>query len=103
MSEQEIVKTIIQVKVLPKSSRNQIVGKENEILKIKLTTPPVDGKANKALQLLLSKQLGIAKRNVEIISGRRSRTKSIRITGMSLEEVNMSLNVADIKKDDGGV
>ncbi|MCP4681911.1 MAG: DUF167 domain-containing protein [Desulfobacterales bacterium] len=91
MAKQEIVKTVIQVKVLPRSSGNQIIAKENGVLKIKVSAPAVEGKANKALQTLLSRKLGIAKRNVEIISGGRSRTKSIRITGMSLEEVNVAL------------
>lgn len=82
----------IKVKVLPKSSRNQIIGREGDLFKVKLTSPPVEGKANKALIELLAKRLGIAKKRIEIISGKRSRLKSILIHGLTLEEITQSLN-----------
>jgi uncharacterized protein YggU (UPF0235/DUF167 family) len=50
------------------------------------------GKANKALIELLAKRLGIAKKRIEIISGKRSRLKSILIHGLTLEEITQSLN-----------
>jgi uncharacterized protein (TIGR00251 family) len=84
-------KTVIKVKVLPRSSANQIVGREKGIFRVKLTAPPVDGKANKALRDLLAKRLGVAKGNVEIISGERSKIKSVRIHGLSLGETNRIL------------
>ncbi|MBW1702188.1 MAG: YggU family protein [Deltaproteobacteria bacterium] len=80
-------KTTIRVKVLPRSSRNQIVGQENGLFKVKLTAPPVEGKANKALSDILTKKLGLPKGSVEIISGKRSRLKSVRIHGRSIEDV----------------
>jgi uncharacterized protein (TIGR00251 family) len=85
--------TIINVRLIPRSSRNEIIGKENDGIKIKLTAPPVDGKANKALVKLLASELGVPKRDIEIVSGERSRKKSIRITGLSLEEVKGRLMV----------
>ena len=91
MGNSERHKTQIQVKVLPRSSRNQVVGKENEVVKIKLTAPPVEGKANKALIELLAKKLGVARSNVEIVSGERSRSKSVRIHGLSQEEIDRLL------------
>ncbi|UCF82827.1 MAG: YggU family protein [Desulfobacteraceae bacterium] len=81
-------KTIIQVKVVPRSSRNMIISEEKGVFKIKLTAPPVEGKANTALKQLLSKRLGVPKGNVEIISGERSRVKSIRIHGLSFKDVS---------------
>jgi len=90
-SRVEQVKADIKVKVLPRSSRNQIIGVEDGIFKIKLTAPPVDGKANKALIEFLAKRLGLAKGSVEIISGERSRQKSVRIHGLSLKEVDAFL------------
>ena len=83
---------IIQVKVLPKSSRNQVLGKEGEIFRIKLTAPPLEGRANKALMDLLSKRLGVPKKDVEIVSGRRSRLKSVRIQGLTQADVNIQLS-----------
>lgn len=85
-------KTNIRVKVLPRSSKNQIVGQENGTFKVKLTAPPVEGKANKALIDLLTKRLGLPKENAEIVSGKRSRLKSVRIKGLSIEDVKNLLN-----------
>ena len=80
-------KIVIRIKVLPRSSRNRIIGCKDGLLKVKLTAPPVEGKANKSLKELLAKTLGLPKGNVEIVSGARSRTKSVRIDGLSLEDV----------------
>lgn len=87
MVKRESSKTTIRVKVLPRSSRNQIVGQENGLFKVKLTAPPVEGKANKALSDILTKKLGLPKGSVEIISGKQSRLKSVRIHGLSIEDV----------------
>ncbi len=81
------IETVIKVKLIPRSSRNEIIGKENDVVKVKLTAPPVEGKANKALVQFLAKKLGKPKRDVEIVFGERSRLKSIRIHGLSIEEV----------------
>ncbi len=85
------VKTNIQVKVLTRSSKDQIMGKEGDVLKVKLTAPPVDGKANKALIELLATRLGVSKTRIEIISGRRSRLKSLLIHGLTLEQITQLL------------
>ncbi|MCD4717330.1 MAG: DUF167 domain-containing protein [Desulfobacterales bacterium] len=85
------IKTDIKVRVVPRSSRNQIIGVEDGIFKIKLTAPPVDGKANKALIEFLAKKLGLAKGSVEIVSGERSRQKSVRIHGLPLKKVSTLL------------
>jgi len=85
------VKTNIQVKVLTRSSKDQIIGKEGNVLKVKLTAPAVDGKANKALIDLLARRLGVSKTRIEIISGRRSRLKSLLIHGLTLEKITQLL------------
>lgn len=82
----------IKVKVLPRSSRNQIIGKEGDLFKVKLTSPPVAGKANKALIEFLAKKLRIPKAHIEIKSGKSSKLKSILIHGLTLEEITQSLN-----------
>jgi uncharacterized protein (TIGR00251 family) len=86
------VQTHIRVKVLPRSSRNQVIGKEGDHFKVKLTSPPVEGKANKSLIELLAKRLGIAKKRIEIISGKSSKEKTILVHGLTLEEITQSLN-----------
>ena len=76
----------IEARIIPKSSRNEIVSGEDSMVKIKVTSPPVDGKANKAVVDLLSKQCKVTKKDVQIISGEKSRNKKIRINGISTKE-----------------
>jgi len=78
--------TEIETKIIPKSSRNEIVAGEGDIVKIKVTSPPADGKANKAVITLLSKQLNVPKRDIQIVSGEKSRNKKIRIHGISAHD-----------------
>lgn len=70
------------VRVLPRSSRSEIVGMHDGALKIKLKSPPVDGAANDELVRLLSKILGTSRSNVKIVSGAASRNKRVRVTGL---------------------
>ena len=84
-------KTAIDVKVIPRSSKDEIVGKKDGVYRIKLTAPAIEGKANKALLKLLAKKLGLPKREIRIISGERSRMKSIRIDRLTLEQVKKLL------------
>ncbi|UCH81767.1 MAG: YggU family protein [Nitrospiraceae bacterium] len=79
---------ILNIKVEPRSSRSEIVGPYGDGIKVKLTSPPVDGKANKELIDLLSKEFKIRKKDIEIISGQNSRYKIIRITGLTKIELN---------------
>ncbi len=81
----------IRVKVIPRSSKNQVAGKEHDIYKIKLTSPPIEGKANEALIALLAGKLRIPKKSVEIISGKRSRLKNVRIVGLSEQSISSRL------------
>ena len=84
-------KATIDVKVLPRSSKDTIVGEKDGVYKIKLTAPAIEGKANKALLKLLAKRLGIPKREIIIISGERSRIKSIRIERLTVEQIKKIL------------
>ncbi len=78
--------TIIQIKVIPKSSKLQII-KEGDVIKIKLTSAAQKGKANKQLLELLSKRLKLPKSKIKIVSGESSRDKRISIEGLSKEEI----------------
>ncbi len=82
---------LIRVKVIPRSSRTEIAGKEKDIYRVKITDPPVEGKANKALIALLAEKLGIAKRDIEITAGKTSRMKTVRVQGMSEVAVTQAL------------
>jgi uncharacterized protein (TIGR00251 family) len=91
MAKVQIDKAEIRVKVLPRSSRNQIAGTENGVIRVKLTAPPIDGKANDALIGFLAKRFRVAKKNVQIISGERSKIKSVRVHGISPDDVTRLL------------
>jgi len=88
---EDTLHTTLSVRVLPRSSRDEIVGTQDGIYKIKLTAPAVEGKANKSLVSFLAKRLGLPKTKIQIISGERSRTKTIRIHGLPPDEVKALL------------
>ena len=73
----------VKIKVEPRSSKSGIVGLYGDALKVKLTSPPVDGKANKELVELIAKECGIPKSAVEIVSGQSSKNKLVRIIGIT--------------------
>jgi len=82
----------IKIKLLPRSSKNQVMGKEDDIYRVKVTAPPVDGKANSALIALLAKELKLPKGDIQIIGGKSGRIKWIRVHGLSEEDVNDMLD-----------
>ncbi len=70
----------LNIKVIPRSSRNEIVGiMPDATLKVKLTAPPVDGEANKELVKLLAKHFDIPKSKIKIAKGVTSKNKTIHI------------------------
>lgn len=78
---------LIRVYVQPKASRNSVIGIHDDSLKIAVTSPPVDGKANQAVAAYLAKILGVAKRDVSLNSGQSSRRKVFQISGKTMEEL----------------
>jgi hypothetical protein len=87
MAKKDIDGVRIKVFVKPRAKKNAVVGIQGDALKIQITSPPVEGAANRDLQKFLAKILGIAPSRVEIISGHRSRHKTLRMMGLTLEEV----------------
>lgn len=70
----------LKIRVLPRSSRGEIVGEMADgTLKVKLTAAPVDGQANKQLIQLLSKHFDVPKSNIDIIKGQTSKHKIVQI------------------------
>lgn len=68
---------MLTVFVQPRSSKNMIAGLHHHALKIRLTSPPVDGAANKMCIQYLAKCLRVPKSSIEIVSGHKSRTKRL--------------------------
>jgi uncharacterized protein len=75
------------VRVQPRASRDEIVGEYQDGLKIRLTAPPVDDRANEALCKLLASRLKVPLSAVRIASGERSRTKRVEITGITAARI----------------
>lgn len=78
---------VLQIQVQPRSSRNQLVGLQGDALKVKLTSPPVEGAANKACCAYFAKLFGIAKSSVELIAGDKSRQKRVLLRGLDAATV----------------
>jgi len=70
---------IIKVKIISGSSKNKIIGAYNDALKISITAPPVEDKANKKCVAYLAKYFDVAKLKIKIISGQASKNKLIKI------------------------
>lgn len=70
---------LLNIRVLPNASRDEIVGTHDDALKIRITVPPVDGKANAHLLKFLAKTFAVSKASVELISGDTGRNKRLRI------------------------
>jgi uncharacterized protein (TIGR00251 family) len=71
----------LSIRVIPGSFRCEIVGFIEKELKIKLDVPPIEGKANEKCVKFLSKQLGVPKTSISILSGEKSRSKILFIKG----------------------
>jgi uncharacterized protein len=79
------------VRVIPRSSRSEIVGEYDGAIKVRLTSPPVDGAANAELIKLFAKKLGVARSAITIESGESSKTKRLRAAGVTAEELRSVL------------
>ena len=84
----------LTVRVHPSARKNGVTGVHGEAVKIALTTPPVDGKANQALIAFLAQALRVPRARITIVVGLTSRAKTLRITGKSAAEVVAALNPA---------
>jgi uncharacterized protein (TIGR00251 family) len=72
---------VLKVYLQPNSSRNEIVGPYRDGIKVKVTAPPVEGKANEELLRFLAKEWRISLSHIEITRGHHSREKTLRISG----------------------
>ncbi len=87
--------TLIRVRLTPRGGRDRVEGwiddpenPDKQLLKARVAAPPVDGGANAALVRLLAKALKVSKSDVTITAGQTSRTKTVSIQGLSLDEVH---------------
>jgi len=79
------------VRVHPRAKRNRITGELGDALKVALTAPPIDGRANQACIEFFATLLNVSRSAVSIASGETSRNKVIRVTGVSAETVRAKI------------
>jgi len=89
---------LIRLKVIPNSSKNQIITEE-EIIKLKVTAQPVENKANKAVIEYLSKFLKVAKTTISIIKGETSKEKTVFISNTDKDKQQKIKNILLGKND----
>jgi uncharacterized protein len=79
------------IKVHPRAKKNAATGELGNALKVSLTSPPVDGRANEVCIEFFAKLLMLPRTSITIASGQNSRAKVIRVAGLSAEEVRKRL------------
>ena len=84
----------IAVRLTPRASENRIAGERNGLLLVRVSAPPVDGKANEALCRLIARTLRIGVRNVSIVRGAGAREKLVRVEGLSTAALRAALGLA---------
>ncbi len=83
----------LKLRVQPKASRNQVDGFEDGTLRLRVTAPPTEGKANAGVIALLAKTLGVSKSRLEIVRGHSSRDKVVSIETLTEQEVHQRIKV----------
>ena len=81
----------LQIKVVPKSSRNCVAGWMGDTLKVWVTAPPERGKANVAVQAVLADALGVSRESIRLVAGLKSSRKVVEIDGLVAGEVHRRL------------
>jgi uncharacterized protein (TIGR00251 family) len=85
---------LLRLHVQPRAASNGIAGLQGELLKLRLTTPPVDGKANKAVITYLAQFFHLPKTALTITSGLQSRRKTVTIRGGDASQIRATLVAA---------
>ena len=84
----------VTVRLTPRASRDEVAGfqpaanGDGEELRVRVTAPPVEGRANAALERLLAKPLRVARGNVRVVAGSRSRREVVEIEGLTIAGVH---------------
>jgi len=77
----------LQIRVIPKAKRNSIEIGDDGLFKVRVTAVPERGKANDAVIALLSKLIGVPKRDIQIVRGHSARNKLVRVEGATAKQV----------------
>ena len=85
--------TLIAVKVVPSAAQDEIVGWLEGVLKVRVMAPPQDGRANRALEVLLAAKLRLKKSAVTVAAGLASARKRVAIEGLTRDEIIRRIDV----------
>jgi len=85
----------IDVRLRPGGHRDQLMGVVGGVLQARVTAPPVDGRANKALCRMIAKRIGVAPSKVSVAWGERSRNKVVSVKGVSATALELALRDSD--------
>jgi uncharacterized protein (TIGR00251 family) len=81
----------VAIRLQPRAKRNEVVGERGDAIVVRVTAPPVDGKANAALCAVVAKAVGVPSSSVDVVRGQTSRDKLVRVVGASVEDVRAAL------------
>jgi uncharacterized protein len=84
----------IAVRVQPRARRDELAGERNGAHVVRVTAPPVEGRANEAVRKLLAKRLGIAPGRVSVVRGESGRDKLVEVEGMEPEALRRALSIS---------
>jgi hypothetical protein len=84
----------IEVRLQPRSSRDELLGVRDGVLHARVSAPPVDGEANRALCRLIAAHARVAASRVEVVRGLRGRSKLVRVSGITFEALLQALDRA---------
>ena len=82
---------LLRLRIVPNARRSEVAGEYGEAIKIKIQAPALEGKANEALRDFLAERLQLPAGAIELVSGQKSRDKTVAITGLSVEEARARL------------
>jgi uncharacterized protein len=87
-----MAEVLIEVRLRPRGSRDELLGMRDGVLQARVTAPPVDGKANRALCRLIAKRVGVAPSKVSVVRGEKSRDKLVRVGGIDAATLEKALS-----------
>ena len=85
-------------KIQPRSSKNEVIRVYKDALKTRLTSPPVDGKANKACLHFFAKWLGISPSKISIVQGLSSKSKTIEVADLTKKQFHEILKIKNLSQ-----
>ena len=85
----------IAVRLQPRARANEIVGERDGLIVVRVTAPPVDGRANEALCRLIARRARVGVRRVAVVRGAGAREKVVRVEGIGVRELRTALGLSD--------